>query len=280
MLLVADSGSTKADWKFRNNEEPIVSTRGFNPFFHGRDFVLSELEASPLKDLVGQVDEVRFFGAGCSSKERNLLIQKPLEEFFRGAKVTVDHDILGAGIACVGDGEGIACIIGTGSNSCYCKDQQWSQVVPALGHLLGDEASGSYLGRRLLSDYLYNLLPESIAHELQHDLGLTKEGIFESAYHKPDVNVYFASFARLLSKYLDEPYVKQVVTEGFHRFLDIHVMRYPRVHDLTIHFVGSIAYHFEPLLDEVLAAKGLRKGGVHKKPIHPLYAYYASKRGS
>jgi N-acetylglucosamine kinase-like BadF-type ATPase len=227
---------------------------------------------------VGQVDEVRFFGAGCSSAERNLIIQKPLEEFFRGAKVTVDHDILGAGIACVGDGEGIACIIGTGSNSCYCKDHEWSQVVPALGHLLGDEASGSYLGRRMLADYLYKLLPESIATELQKEHGLTKEGIFESAYHKPDVNVYFASFARILSKYLDEPYVRQVVTEGFHRFLDIHVMRYPHVHDLTVHFVGSIAYHFEPLLDEVLATKGLRKGGVHKKPIHPLYAYYASKR--
>jgi hypothetical protein len=93
------------------------------------------------------------------------------------------------------------------------------------------------------------------------------------------VNVYFASFARLMSGYLDEPYVRQVVTDGFHRFLDIHVMRYPSIDDLTVHFVGSIAYHFEPLLDEVLAVKGLRKGSVHKKPIHPLYAYYAGKRG-
>ena len=280
MLLVADSGSTKADWKFLNHDQPIVSTKGFNPFFHGREFILSELQQSPLRQLVGQVDEVYFFGAGCSSKDRNSMVQGPLEEFFTGAIVHVDHDILGAGIACVGDGEGITCIVGTGSNSCYYNGSELTQVVPALGHLLGDEASGSYLGRRMLADYLYKLLPDALEKELREEHHLTKEGIFESTYHRPDVNVYFASFARILSKYLDEPYVRQVVMEGFDRFLEVHVMRYPRVMELPVHFVGSIAFHFEPLLDEVLHTKGLHKGRVHKKPIHPLYDYYASKRAS
>jgi len=278
MLLVADSGSTKADWKFGPAEENVISTKGFNPFFHDREFILTELRDSALAGFREQVTEVKFYGAGCSSTDRNRIVHGPLAEFFPNAKVLVDHDILGAAIATNGDSEGISCIIGTGSNSCYYNGDQLFQVVPALGYLLGDEASGSYLGKRLLSDYLYKLLPEPLHQTLEKDFQLTKEIIFQHAYQEPDVNVYFASFARLYSAHSELPYVKEVVEAGFHKFLDIHIMRYPRIHEIPVNFVGSIAFYFEDLLTQVLEDKKLVKGRILRKPIHELYRYFDEKR--
>ncbi len=277
MLVVADSGSTKADWKFGPAEDNVISTKGFNPFFHDRDFILTELRKSPLAGFNEQVTELNFYGAGCSSTERNLIVHGPLTEFFPNAKVVVDHDILGAAIATNGDSEGISCIIGTGSNSCYYNGNQLFQVVPALGYLLGDEASGSYLGKRLLSDYLYKRLPEPLHLALEKDFQLTKEIIFQHSYQEPNVNVYLASFARLFSAHKELPYVQEVVAAGFHQFLDIHVMRYPRIHEIPVNFVGSIAYYFEPLLTKVLESKKLVKGRILRKPIHELYRHFAEK---
>jgi N-acetylglucosamine kinase-like BadF-type ATPase len=277
MILVADSGSTKADWKYVADNEQFVSTRGFNPFFHDHDFILTELKASPLRDIVPEVTEVYFYGAGCSSPDRNAIVERALQAFFTEAKIVVGHDILGAAIATNFDAEGITCIIGTGSNSCHYDGKNWDQTVPALGYLLGDEASGSYLGRQLLADYLYKLLPPAVEKHLNEKYNLSKEIIFHQTYHEPNVNVYLASFARVLSEHLQEPYVQQVVKAGFRRFFEVHVMRYPKVHELPIHFVGSIAHHFEPLLDEVMAEKKLLKGKILKKPVHELYRYFMER---
>lgn len=277
MIVVADSGSTKADWKFLPNSNEFVSTKGFNPFYHDQEFILAELAASPLKDIASRATKVYFYGAGCSSPERNAIVRQALQIYFVNAEVLVDHDILGAAIATNFDDTGITCIIGTGSNSCFYDGKDWSQIVPALGFLLGDEASGSYLGKRLLADYLYKLLPPALEADLKNKHHLTKEQIFHDTYHEPDVNVYFASFARMLSAHLQESYVQEVVKEGFRRFFYVHVMRYPNVHELPIHFVGSIAHHFEPLLDEVMAELGLKKGKILKKPIHELYRYFSEK---
>ena len=276
MLLVSDSGSTKADWKFGSREADVCTTKGFNPFFHDAAFVLEELASSPLARLADQITELRFFGAGCSSLDRNEQIAQPLSIFFPNAHVVVDHDILGAAIATNFDDRGITCIIGTGSNSCYYDGTRWSQVVPALGYLLGDEASGSWLGRRLLADYLYHLLPECLEQELKMK-GLTKEGIFHSAYHEPHVNVYFASMARVLSTHSTEPYVRQLVRSGFEEFLRIHILRYDQVHELPLHFVGSIAFYFREILEEVLLGHRLICGKILRKPIHELYRYYQEK---
>jgi N-acetylglucosamine kinase-like BadF-type ATPase len=277
MLVVVDSGSTKADWKFGPAEENLITTKGFNPFFHDRTFILEELQKSALAAFAEQVTELNFYGAGCSSAERNLIVYGPLTEFFPNAKVLVDHDILGAAIATNGDKEGISCIIGTGSNSCYYNGEKLFQVVPALGYLLGDEASGSYLGKRLLSDYLYKLLPEPLHTALEKDFKLTKEIIFQHAYQEPNVNVYFASFARLYTAHRELPYVQEVVAAGFHLFLDIHIMRYPRIQEIPLNFVGSIAFYFEDLLTQVLESKKLVKGRILRKPIHELYRHFAER---
>jgi len=277
MILVADSGSTKADWKYIADNEQFVSTKGFNPFFHDHDFIITELKASPLQAIAQEVTEVYFYGAGCSSPERNAIVERALQAFFKAATIVVGHDILGAAIATNFDEEGITCIIGTGSNSCHYDGKDWDQTVPALGYLLGDEASGSYLGRRLLADYLYKLLPPAIEQHLNDKYDLSKEIIFHQTYHEPGVNVYLASFARILSEHLSESYVQDIVKAGFRRFFDVHVMRYPNVHTLPIHFVGSIAHHFEPLLEEVMAEKKLLKGKILKKPIHELYRYFKER---
>lgn len=278
MLVVADSGSTKADWKFTSGGDEFISTKGFNPFYHDHAFILSELTASPLRDIAEKASEVYFYGAGCSSPERNAIVHRALQVFFKNARVLVDHDILGAAIATNFDAEGVTCIIGTGSNSCYYDGKNWSQTVPALGYELGDEASGSWLGRRLLADYLYKLLPPALEASLNERYTLSKEIIFHQVYHEPDVNVYLASFARVLSGFVHEPYVQELVKSSFRRFFEVHVMRYDRVHELPIHFVGSIAHHFEPLLDEVMAELNIHKGKILKKPIFELYRYFSEQK--
>lgn len=280
MILVADSGSTKADWKIADQGKTYgkFSTIGFNPFFHDAKTILTALNNSELNQFADKIQSVKFFGAGCSSPERNKVISKPLQEFFPKAEIVVDHDILGAALAACGDTEGITCILGTGSNSCHWDGKnEISQVVPALGNRLGDEGSGSYYGRKILSKYLYGLLPEILHQTLENEHQLTKEKIFENVYHKAHENVYLASFAKILSKHKDLKFVQNLILEGVSEFLDIHVMRYPNVEKTPVHFIGSLAYYFEEITRHVCKSKGLTVGKIIKQPIHDLLDYYVSK---
>lgn len=277
MLLVADSGSTKADWKFGLAGSDLVHTSGFNPFFHDENYIVASLEASALLALKDSVTQLYFFGAGCSSETRNAVVAAALRRFFSQASVVVDHDIKAAAIATNGDQPGISCIIGTGSNSCFYDGKQLYQVVPSLGYLLGDEASGGYLGKRILADFLYQKLPQTMEVYIREVLKLNKEIIFENCYRKPHANVYMASFARLCSEYRSEDYIQKLLRKGFTEFLEIHTDPYPNIEQLPINFVGSIAYHFQEELTAVLNEKKRIKGRIIQKPIDALYDYFAEK---
>jgi N-acetylglucosamine kinase-like BadF-type ATPase len=277
MLLVADSGSTKADWKFGLSASDIAHTPGFNPFFHDENFMLAALEASALLDIRDKVSYLYFFGAGCSSEARNAIVETALRRFFRQAKVVVDHDIKAAAIATNGDEAGISCIIGTGSNSCFYDGKELYQMVPSLGYLLGDEASGGYLGKRILADFLYKKLPKVMEDHLRDEYKVNKETIFENCYRKPHANVYMATFARLCSEYRREAYVQNLLRKGFTEFLETHTDPYPKIELLPINFVGSIAYHFQDELTDVLHEKKRIKGRIIQKPIDALYRYFAEK---
>jgi len=280
MILIADSGSTKCDWIFTNGESQRLSfhTMGFNPFFHNSEMIENEIRKNTELTAVSPlVDHVFFYGAGASSASRNIIIEKALQAVFTKANVVVDHDLTGAVYATCGDEPGISCILGTGSNSCYYDGNVIHEVVPALGYILGDEAGGTYYGKDLLRMFLYNELPEKIHNGLIEQFNLTKEGIFEAIYNKPNPNVYLASFMRFLSDNRDEKWIRDFIYNGFSKFINIHIWKYENHKEVPVHFVGSVAYHFSDLLKEACKIHRINVGVITREPVINLVEYHLRK---
>ena len=278
MLLVADSGSTKADWILVDDNRKEISrfsTMGFNPFFHDSQIVEGALSDNDEARKIADVPErVYFYGAGCSSPVRAQKIAEGLEAFFSNSEVLVNHDLVAAAYATSGGEECIPCILGTGSNSCYFDGEFVIDDIPALGYILGDEGSGSYYGKKLLTSFLYKRLPKRIESELRERYKLTKESIFENIYMKPNANVYLASFAKFLSDNRDDLYVEELIGEGMLEFLAIHVCRFENYRQVPVHFVGSIAFFFEDILRSVAKRRFIEVGSILKQPVYNLVDYH------
>lgn len=281
MIIIADSGSTKCDWMILDHDgkRHKTHTMGFNPFFHTSDLILQKLqENEDLSSVCQNVNAVFFYGAGCSSESRNEIVARGLRSFFvRAETIKVDHDLTGAALATCGDNPGIACIIGTGSNSCFFDGKLIHEKVPALGYILGDEGSGSWFGKQLLSNYLYKRLPSDISEELTQTYDLSKESIFENTYNKPNANVYLASFMRFVSDHREHPYFRDMIYRGLSSFINIHVWCYDQFREVPVHFVGSIAYYFREILEEVAVNHRFQIGKIEKRPVDPLSDYHEAR---
>jgi N-acetylglucosamine kinase-like BadF-type ATPase len=280
MILVADSGSTKCDWIPISLGELLEkqSTVGFNPYFCDERFIMEGiLSNSFLSDNRKNVKRVFFFGAGCSSDDRNALVSNALLKVFPSAEVLVDHDVYGSALATCGNDPGIACILGTGSNSCYFDGKNVHTNNYGLGYIMGDEGSGSYFGKKLITRYLYGILPDPIKTAFESRYVMDKEVMIEHVYSKPGANVWLASFAKFLSEFPNDAWVKDTVKKGFEEFFDLYVCGYPDYKSLPVHFVGSIAYHFEPILREVGASRSANVVKVIRRPVIGLAEFYAKK---
>lgn len=277
MLLVADSGSTKADWLLAENGKVIrsFSTMGFNPFFHKSKTVLKELNKNKsLKKYSGKIKEVHFFGAGCSSRSRNKIIADGLKKFFKNAKVAVDHDLLASALATCNGKPGITCILGTGSNACYFDGKKLAEVRHGLGYVLGDEGSASFFGRKLLAFYLYKILPFDLQSDFKRQYNLSKEKIINSVYRSPNPNVYLASYSKFLSKHIHHPYIRQLIADGMKYFLETNVFSYKEYKKVPVHFVGSVAYVFRNILKAEADKMNIRIGKIIPKPVDDLMEYF------
>lgn len=281
MLLVADSGSTKCDWILvkSTGERLETSTMGFNPFFHNEELIGNELRKNELfREFSEKVLHIRFYGAGASSNERNSIIERGLQSVFINAtEIVVDHDVKAAVIATAEDNAGIVCILGTGSNSCYYDGKTVHEIIPALGYILGDEGSGAYFGKKLLSKYLYKKLPLELAAALEKEYGVTKESILDSIYKKPNANVYLASFMKFAHANQSHPFFKELIYKGLSDFINIHVWCFENFREVPVHFVGSIAYYFRDVLEEVAKNYRFTIGRIIKKPVTSLADYYCKK---
>lgn len=277
MILIADSGSTKCDWKLMDGPTEVgsVSTMGFNPYFHSEAIISATLKAQRLFTLNAEkIKEVYIYSAGCSSPELNRVVEKGLKAVFAKARIMVDHDVLGAALAACQGEPGIACILGTGSNSCFYDGQNTYEEIPSLAYILGDEGSGSWYGKQLLRDYLYK---EPIPEELRAELlaqGHDKDSIMENIYMKEHANVYLASFMKTISKFKHTDYVQQMIHDGMRAFLLRHVCCFKNYREVKTNFVGSIAYYFQDILKEEAAKLGITVGNVIKKPIDGLVEFH------
>ena len=268
-ILVCDSGSTKADWLYANGEsEEAVRTDGINPVRDSGESI-NRIVAS-LPDWTPEC--IYFYGAGCI-EPYSASVRKALQERFPKALVSVESDLLGAARALFGHEEGIACILGTGSNSCLYKNGQITANVPPMGYILGDEGSGAVLGQQLVSDIVQGQLSQELKDAFMEEFQLTPALIVENVYRKPAANRFLASLCPFLSKHRDYDEIQRLLANEFERFLRRNVLLYNRP-DLEIRYVGSISVHFEHELRNVHAKMGLKMGDVLASPVKKMMFFH------
>jgi N-acetylglucosamine kinase-like BadF-type ATPase len=276
MLLVADSGSTKADWILTRPDNRTVHfrTRGINPFFLSeKDITQIFHNAAEVQEYMDEVKEIYFFGAGCSSPDRREIISNALSKVFKNAFVSVDIDIIASIYATCGSSEGICCILGTGSNISYFDGTRIHDSKHGLGYILGDEGSGTFFGRKLLTAFLYGSMPDELSVSFKEKFNVDKELVIKRIYQQPSPNSFLASFAPFMSDHIDHPFIVNLLKKGFEEFVDTNIKSYPDYKRQVCHFVGSIAYHFKDILTEVCEAREVRIGKILKHPIEELSAF-------
>ena len=278
MIIIADGGSTKCDWAVVDATKGEIverfKTEGINPFAVSMEKIREVLHAhfAPVASKY-DITNIWFYGSGCvfATVEK---VKALLAEIVPAAEIFVGTDLDGAVNACCPDGNGIACIIGTGSSSAQHEGGVRTKQVPALGYLLGDEGSGTVMGRLILSDFLKGVMPAHLATAFAEEYGVTQAEALERAYHQPAANRYFGSFAPFLSKHLNDPYIQAFVKENLRRFVVRNICQY-RTDLYPANFVGSIASVFENILSEVLAEEGVRKGIIASSPMELLVKYHS-----
>ncbi len=282
MILFADSGSTKTSWLLYDDvtaSKKYFETLGINPILHHEAQIIQIVEANKALTLnADAITEIKFFGAGCSSLERNKLVEAALSSVFKKSSIIIDHDLKAAAYAICGDEPGIACIMGTGSNSVFYDGQDMIESYAGIGYILGDEASGAYFGKIILRDFLYHLLPEEIEHHLIEAYQLEKNKIFHSVYKEASPNRYLASFAPVLSKFRNTDYAQVILRQGFTEFFDFHISCFENYQEYPIGFVGSIANTFKEELTSVAEDFECNLGRFVKNPIDEIADYFIQKR--
>jgi glucosamine kinase len=281
MILVADSGSSKTDWMGYNNGETVsFSTKGINPYFlNAKDIFKILAKNKEMQAFADVVKEVYFFGAGCSSPDKHEVVSNGLSLFFRNAYISVDSDLVGSAYATCGNAKGLSCVLGTGSNISYFDGHSVHPSKHGLGYVLGDEGSGSFFGRKLVTSYLYGTMPESLASGFAKEYEISKESVITSVYQKPFPNIYLASISRFMAHHRDHTFITNLLRTGFQEFVDTNIKDYKEYRTLECHFVGSVAFYYQDVLREVCEANDVRVGTILQKPISGLYRHVLKKEG-
>lgn len=276
MVIIADCGSTKCDWLLLHGgrDQTLENTVGFSPFFHTTEEIetIVREQLAPKLD-VNEVEEIFFYGTGVHDDHRAEIVAKALRTIFPKAKVEVEHDLLAAARATCGHNAGICCILGTGSNSCYYDGESILDNVPSLGWLLGDEGSGTHLGKALLRAKFYRELPTDLdaAFDAAYPEGM--DAIKDRVYEK-GANSYLATFTKFLGDNLQHPYIREMVADCLGEFLDRQACKYNGYQYVPMNFVGSIAYHFQEILNKCMDERKLKLGSIIRKPIYQLADYH------
>ncbi|MXV50957.1 N-acetylglucosamine kinase [Pedobacter sp. HMF7647] len=276
MILVADSGSSKTDWILTIPKSAPVefTTDGLNPYFKTEKEISKTLLASKdLQPYIDQITEVYFFGAGCSNPDKREIVSNGISLVLKNAFISVDSDIIGSAYATCGTYKGFTCVLGTGSNISFFNGKTVEQGLHGLGYILGDEGSGTYLGKILVTDYLQCRMPADLSKAFEKEYKVTKETAIHNVYQKPSANLYLASFAKFLTPNIDHPYIIKLLKKALTDFVESHILSYSSYKEFVCHFVGSIAFHFQDILREICRKKDIQVGKILQKPIHELNSY-------
>jgi len=283
MILVADSGSSKTDWLLSTSLQESISfkTAGLNPYFL-TEKEIAKIIQEQVPDMVAHandVTEIYFFGAGCSSPDRHEIVSNAISQLFTKAFISVDSDLLGCAYATCGYEKGICCVMGTGSNISFFDGESIHDGQHGLGFVLGDEGSGTWFGKAMITDFLYGNMPADISQMFDEAYGLNKEIVIKNVYQKPNANTYLASFSKFVSEIKATPYGQALLEKGLLEFIESNIKSYPEYHRYKCHFVGSIAYFFADELTALCQQQGVKTGKVIKQPINDLMAFILKRNG-
>ncbi|MFT4032611.1 MAG: N-acetylglucosamine kinase [Siphonobacter sp.] len=278
MQLIADSGSTKTDWRLLASDGSVSQARslGFNPFYQTSAEIAQVVEQQ-IKPLIKEpVTQVYFYGAGISSSEKAELIRQSLMSVFPEIEHIEAHsDMLGAARALCGREAGIACILGTGSNTCFIENGEIQHKVDTLGFWLGDEGSGGDLGKRLIQYYLHKELPDELNQKFEKRYpAVNRNSVLENAYQKPFPSRYFASFSKFLFDNRSHPFAYDLIRESFGKFFEKYVQKYPDYQRYRVHFTGSVAFYYSDMLRRVARDHQVTVGVIMETPIAGLTLYH------
>jgi glucosamine kinase len=281
MILVADSGSSKTDWLLAvPQQEPLqFKTGGLNPYFLTEKEMVKILQnqGAELVAHTADITEIYFFGAGCSSPDRHEIVTNALSQLFPKAYISVDSDLLGCAYATCGHEKGLCCVLGTGSNISFFDGEDIHSGKHGLGYALGDEGSGTWFGKALITDFLYGNMPADIHTLFDQSYALNKEIVINHVYQQPEANSYLASFAKFLNGIRTTEYCQSLLTRGFQEFIDTNIKSYPQYHRYKSHFVGSIAFVFADELKALCATNEVQVGKIIKQPIFDLMQFIITR---
>jgi len=275
--LIADSGATKCEWcLITNGKKKTIHTQGISPYFLDETKIIEILNKSLIPKLKEQViEEVFFYGTGLSNANNALIVKKALKSLFKKSKIQIETDLTAAARALCGKKKGIACILGTGSNSCYYDGKKMQKNSPGIGYILGDEGSGAYLGKKVIQHFLYNTFDEEIMTRFEKQFKTTPVEILETVYKQPLANRYLASFAIFLAENRGHYMIENIIEDGLNDFFFTHIYKYKESWTYPINFIGSIAFGFKDVLQDLCKTYELELGRVLKTPMKGLIEYHS-----
>lgn len=276
MILIADSGATKTDWLLvHNSNYTFITTAGINAYYMSSEMISGMLRKELVPNLPAiEVKSVYYYGSGCSTEMKCKKISDLLQEICPHASIEVNHDMLAAARALCDSKPGIACILGTGSNSCVYDGHKITRQMVSLGYFFGDEGSGTHLGRLLITDYLKGELPGHINDMLNQEYNLSLEYVLDHIYNQSAPNRFLASFSPFIQKNSDDPYIRKLIAFSFNEFLKVGVMKFTGYQDMEVNFVGSVAFHYQDILIQVAESHKIRIGQIQKSVIEGLRDFH------
>ncbi len=280
MILIADSGSTKTDWRLIDDNKKIhqFATQGINPYFTSSDeislIIQNELLSEIQIPLVDTTLSVFFYGAGCGSHSKKEMVRIALLKNFHQAIVEVYSDMLGAARSLCGANPGIAAILGTGANTCYYDGNNIIESTPSLGYVLGDEGSGAHIGKTFVQAFLNKEMPEALSNRFYERFNLGKQEMLDAIYKQPNPNRFLASFSKFIYQNLKEQFVVDLVANCFGQFFDKHICKYSKHKEVKLSCVGSVAFYYSNILRAVAANKGVNIETIIETPIAGLTLYH------
>ena len=278
MILIADGGSTKADWIALDADKKEVfrvRTLGLNPAVVAQEELTNRIvNMFQLINIKEEVEQIHFYGAGCGTPKPVAILKDVMSAIFTNAAITISEDMLAAVYAASGKEPAIVCILGTGSNSCYFDGKKMHMKVASLGYSIMDEASGNYFGKQLIRDFYYDKMPKRISDEFNTQFNLDADYIKFNLYRQPNPNMYLASFAKFMFEFKDDKYIKKIIKKGFQEFFKYRILPFQPAEGTPVYFIGSIAFYFRDILEKIAKKNGLSVTDIIQRPIDNLLEFH------
>ena len=275
--LIADSGATKAEWcVLQGKKTKTIFTQGISPYFFNTRQITEILQKELLPSLKGiKINEVYYYGTGCINPNNNRIVRQAIRNSFNEASsIEVTHDVMAAARALFGRDKGVACILGTGSSSCYYNGRGIAVNRPGLGYVLGDEGSGAYLGKKVLQYFLYGTFDEELAGRFSTKYQVDATGILENIYKKPLANRYLASFTPFLSENRGHYMIENIIEDGLNDFFFYHICKFKQSWTSPISFIGGVAHHFRDVVGNLCRQYEFSPGKILKNPMEGLIEFH------